>query len=283
MICVLVPDKPLTSPRARGRLRETVMSADYQVFRLRPGRARVGRDWCKAPYNSPAMAALFARGGRTESPLCSGTKQSLLHALCELAEPSGARETRLTVSKLIVLADIYNLPTEQLLRSIYPEDQHLVPKQLSSPNATMLLTGGWLEEQAAYLLPDTLGRDQPPDETGLLAVHDELSPTSYRRGIIGKRDPTLAPMIPAGSIVQIDIQKRAISSRKDWTHEFQRPIYFLMAREGYVCGWCELDKNSEWLTLVPHPLSPASSRRWKYRMEVENMGRVVDVAIRFAE
>jgi transcriptional regulator with XRE-family HTH domain len=189
----------------------------------------------------------------------------------------------LTVSKLIVLADIYNLPTEQLLRSIYPEDQHLVPKQLSSPNATMLLTGGRLEEQAAYLLPDTLGRDQPPDETGLLSVHDSLSPTSYRRGIIGKRDRTLAPMIPAGSIVQIDTQKRAISSRKDWTHEFQRPIYFLMAREGYVCGWCELDKHSEWLTLVPHPLSPASNRRWKYRTEIENLGRVVGVAIRLAE
>jgi transcriptional regulator with XRE-family HTH domain len=189
----------------------------------------------------------------------------------------------LTVNKLIVLADIYNLPTEQLLRSIYPGDQHLVPKQLPGPNATMLLTGGRLEEQAANLLRDTLGHDQPPDETGLLSVHDGLSPTSYRRGIIGKRDRTLDPMIPAGSIVQIDTQKRAISSRKDWTHEFQRPIYFLMAREGYVCGWCELDKHSEWLTLVPHPLSPASNRRWKYRTEIENLGRVVGVAIRLAE
>jgi transcriptional regulator with XRE-family HTH domain len=189
----------------------------------------------------------------------------------------------LTVNKLIVLADIYNLPTEQLLRSIYPGDQHLVPKQLSSPNATMLLTGGRLEEQAKYLLRDTFGRDQPPDETGLLSVHDGLSPTSYRRGIIGKRDRTLDPMIPAGSIVQIDTQKRAISPRRDWTHEFQRPIYFLMTGDGYVCGWCELDKNSEWLTLVPHPLSPASSRRWKYRIEIENMGRIVGVAIRLAE
>jgi transcriptional regulator with XRE-family HTH domain len=188
----------------------------------------------------------------------------------------------LTVNKLIVLADIYNLPTEQLLRSIYPQDQHLVPKQLSGPNATMLLTGGRLGEQATYLLPDTLGRDQPPDETGLLSVHNCLLATSYRRGIIGKRDRTLDPMIPAGSIVQIDTQRRAISSRKDWTHEFHRPIYFLMAREGYFCGWCELD-NSEWLTLVPHPLSPASSRRWKYRTEIENLGRVVGVAVRLAE
>jgi hypothetical protein len=90
-------------------------------------------------------------------------------------------------------------------------------------------------------------------------------------------------MIPAGSIVQIDTQRRAISSRKDRTHEFQRPIYFLMTREGYVCGWCELDRDSEWLTLIPHPLSPASSRRWKYRTEIESLGRVVAVAIRLTE
>jgi hypothetical protein len=108
-------------------------------------------------------------------------------------------------------------------------------------------------------------------------------PGAYRRGIIGKRDLTLDPMIPAGSIVQIDTQKRAISSRKDWTHEFQRPIYFLMTRDAYVCGWCELDKASDWLTLIPHPLSPASSRRWKYRTEIENIGRVIVVAIRLAE
>jgi hypothetical protein len=87
-------------------------------------------------------------------------------------------------------------------------------------------------------------------------------------------------MIPAGSIVYIDTRKRSISSRKDWTNEFQRPVYFLMTRDAYICGWCELDKTSDWLTLIPHPLSPAPSRRWKYRSEIENIGRVVMVAIR---
>ena len=85
-------------------------------------------------------------------------------------------EHELTVNKLIVLADIYNLPTEQLLRSIYPGDsQPLSLRQLSSPNATMLLTEGPLEEQAKYLLPDTLGLDQPPDETTLLG-REQLVP-----------------------------------------------------------------------------------------------------------
>jgi hypothetical protein len=146
----------------------------------------------------------------------------------------------------------------------------------------MLLTGGRLEEQATYLLPDLLGPDQPPDETEFLS-HDGLSPAPYRRGIIGERDRTLDPMIPPGSIVHIDTQSRSILSRKDWSHEFQRPIYFLMTWDAYVCGWCELDRASDWLTMIPHPLSPASSRRWKYRTEIESLGRVVAVAIRLAE
>jgi transcriptional regulator with XRE-family HTH domain len=193
------------------------------------------------------------------------------------------REGReLTVNKLIALANAYNISAEQLLRSVYPEDPQPVLRQLPIPNATMLLTERPLEEQAMYLIPDTPD-PEPPEETALLAPGSGLLAAPYRRGIIGKRDRTLEPMIPAGSIVQIDTHKRAIFQRKDWTHEFQRPIYFLMTRDGYVCGWCELDKNSKWLTLVPHSLSPVSSRRWKYRAEIENIGRVVGVAIRLGE
>ena len=193
-------------------------------------------------------------------------------------------EHELTVNKLIVLAGIYNLPPEELLSSMYPVDTRpVLLRQLSSPNATMLLTEGPLQEQARYLLPDALLADKPADETTLLAAENGLLSPPYRRGIVGKRDLTLNPMIPPGSIVLIDTQKRAISSRREWRNEFQRPIYFLMTREGYVCGWCELDRASEWLTLIPHPLSPAPSRRWRYRTEIENLGRVVLVAIRLTE
>jgi Helix-turn-helix domain len=194
-------------------------------------------------------------------------------------------EHELTVNKLIVLAGIYNLPPEELLRSMYPVDtQPVLLRQISGPNATMLLTEGPLQEQARYLLPDGLLPDQTPDETTLLAAEDGLlAAPPYRRGIIGRRDLTLDPMIPPGSIVLIDSQKRAISSQRDWTNEFTRPIYFLMTREGYVCGWCELDRDSEWLTLIPHPLSSVPSRRWRYRKEIESIGRVAVVALRLTE
>src|ERR1700748_1242808 len=160
-------------------------------------------------------------------------------------------EHELTVNKLIVLAEIYNIPTEHLLRAVYPGNtQPLSLERSSVPNATMLLTQGQFEGQARYLPPDSPAMHQTPDETALLAADNDLS-SPYRRGIIGKRDLALNPMIPAGSIVQIDTHKRAISSRKEWTHEFQRPIYFLMTRDSYVCGWGELGKSSNWLTLIP--------------------------------
>jgi transcriptional regulator with XRE-family HTH domain len=187
----------------------------------------------------------------------------------------------LTVNTLIALAEIYSVPIDQLLRSNYLGNAEPLP--LPGPNATTLPIEGSRKSQADHLLSDTPFRDQSPDKTTLLPKKNAPFPTPYLRGIIGKLDVTLDPMIPPGSIVQIDTRDLAISSRKNWTHEFQRPVYFLMTRVGYVCGWCELDRNSEWLTLIPHPLSSASSRRWKYRTEIENLRRVISVVIRLAE
>jgi len=192
-------------------------------------------------------------------------------------------EHELTVHKLIALAEIYSIRADQLIGSTCTAEARSLSDQLSSPNATILLTEGSRKSRAKRLRSATPFPDHSPDQTRLVPAGVTPSRTPYRRGIIGKLDLTLNPMIPAGSIVQIDTAKREISSTKNWTHEFQRPIYFLMTPEGYVCGWCELDSNSEWLTLIPHPLSPASSRRWKYRTEVENLGRVIAVVIRSGE
>jgi hypothetical protein len=94
----------------------------------------------------------------------------------------------------------------------------------------------------------------------------------------------MEPMILAGSIVLIDTQKRAIAKRKDWTNEFDRPIYFLLTRTSYLCGFCELDKQGEYLKLVPHALSTQiedeDERRWKYRQQVEVIGTVAAVFTR---
>jgi transcriptional regulator with XRE-family HTH domain len=187
----------------------------------------------------------------------------------------------MTVPKLISLATIYSRPPEELLREYHPESARLAcPESVSGPNVTLLVTEGRLDTRARQLLPDNFASRPIPEETMLLPLDDELSSTSYRRAIIGRVDRTLDPMIRPGSIVKIDTQKRSIASRKEWTNEFDRPIYLLYTHSGYVCGWCELDKEGIWLTLVVHPLSPESSRRWRYRTEVEVVGRAVAVVMR---
>jgi hypothetical protein len=168
------------------------------------------------------------------------------------------------LSTVVVLANIYNFPAERLLRSVSPGSPHAVcHSELSISSAT--------------------GLDWMPDYTTVLAADSGTLTAQFGRGVIGKYDRTLDPMVPPGSIVNIDAKKRIISTRRNWSHEFQRPIYFFLTQDAYLCGWCELDDNSEWLTLIPHPLSPVLTRRWKYRTEIETMGRVVAVTVPLAE
>jgi transcriptional regulator with XRE-family HTH domain len=193
------------------------------------------------------------------------------------------REERgLSATKLIVLAFVYNLTTDQML-ALCPGlgDGPAQFDQISPPNSTLLLAQGPLEQHARLWLPDKLATDPPPEDTMLIQSDQGALPAHYRRGIIGGRDKTMEPMLLAGSIVLIDTQKRAIAGRKDWTSEFDRPIYFLFARTGYFCGFCELDKRQEWLHLLPHMLSTEpTDRRWKYRKEVEVIGTVAGMFTR---
>jgi hypothetical protein len=191
------------------------------------------------------------------------------------------RENReLSAVKLIVLAVIYGLTADQML--VLVPGAHLSNKldQISLPNSTLLLSRGPLEQYAKEWLPDAFPSGTVPAATTLLPFEPGTLPAHYRRGVIGKRDCTLEPMIRAGSIVLIDTQKRAIVSRREWTHEFDRPIYFLITRTEYFSGFCELDRDSEWLTLVPHPLSDEASRRWRFRGEIEVVGTVAAVLMR---
>lgn len=192
-------------------------------------------------------------------------------------------EHELTVNKLRALAEIYNIPIDQLLRTLYPRSAETQnPDQLSSPNATELPTEGLRKvppkrSHAAKPLPAL------PDQITLVPTNNVSARTRYLQGIIGKHSLTLDPMITAASKVQVDTSKREISPKKDWTHNLQRPIYFLKTKDGYFCGWCELDEDSQWLTLIPHPLSSGPSRRWRFGAEVENLGRVVAVTIQLGE
>ena len=187
----------------------------------------------------------------------------------------------LTINKLIGLAHIYDLTPENLLQATHPEKRDAsFFKQVSIPNSTMLLAASALDDQAQYLMRGVSSGEDLPDETRLLPDENQRSyQANYRQALIGRNDWLLNPMVPPGSVVVMDTRQRAIARRQYWQHEFQRPIYFFMTRRSYVCSWCEFDATSDWLTLVPHPLSAASSQRWKFRKEIENLGRVVSVTV----
>jgi len=108
-----------------------------------------------------------------------------------------------------------------------------------------------------------------------LLQHLDLKKSMY--GYIGLEDFTLAPLIRPGSFVQIDPTQRKISPR-DWTSEFDRPIYFLELRDGYVCSWCQLERSR--LVAIPHPQSPQTVRYFDYPAQAEVVGRVTGVAMR---
>ena len=104
--------------------------------------------------------------------------------------------------------------------------------------------------------------------------HLDLRKSMY--GYIGLEDYTLFPLIRPGSLVQIDASQRKISSEK-WTTEFDRPIYFVELRNGYVCSWCQVDRGQ--LIVIPHPHSHQDVHRFDYPSQAEIVGRVTGVAM----
>ncbi len=190
------------------------------------------------------------------------------------------RENRgLSATKLMVLAFIYNLTMDQMM-ALCPgtTDSTAQLEEIARPNTTVLLARGPLEQHAKLWLPDKLITEPLPDDTTLLPPDQAILPAHFRRGVIGLKDRTMEPMIPAGSLVLIDTLRKTIAKRHEWVNDFDRPVYFLFTRLGYHCGFCELDKGEQWLRLVPHMLSysPQEERekRWRYRKEVEVVGTV---------
>jgi transcriptional regulator with XRE-family HTH domain len=99
----------------------------------------------------------------------------------------------------------------------------------------------------------------------------------FTYAFVGLLDRTMYPMILPGSFVQVDETKRKIEEG-NWPSEYERPIYLVETREGYMCSWC--DKNGPLLTLIPHPLSRQKARTLRVGIEVEIVGQVVGIAMR---
>ncbi len=110
-----------------------------------------------------------------------------------------------------------------------------------------------------------------------LSALEQFKQREYTYGYVGTDDRTMYPLLLPGSFVQIDESRRKVEEGP-WRSEYERPIYFLETREGFVCSWCEV--NGSMLALRPHPMSPVRTRLFRYGSEVEVLGQVVGIAMR---
>ncbi len=110
-----------------------------------------------------------------------------------------------------------------------------------------------------------------------LALLDSLDLKNHRYGFIGSEDWTMYPLIQPGSLVLIDDTKRKIIN-SGWTNEFDRPIYFLEHRDGYLFGWCTLSEDL--LVVHSHPASFRDVMVFSYPSELDIIGQVTGVAMR---
>jgi len=95
-------------------------------------------------------------------------------------------------------------------------------------------------------------------------------------GYIGTEDWSMHPILPPGTLVVIDQSRRRIQN-SGWTSEYDRPIYFLEHRDGYVCSWCTMKESH--LTLHPHPSSLKDPEVFVYPKEIEVIGQVTFAAM----
>jgi transcriptional regulator with XRE-family HTH domain len=97
----------------------------------------------------------------------------------------------------------------------------------------------------------------------------------HRFGFIGLEDWSMYPVLHPGSFVLLDEGKRRIATG-GWTHEMDRPIYFLEHRGGYRCGWCTAYEDR--ILVQPHP-SSNQKPDWFAVGEIDVIGQVTGVAM----
>ena len=89
-------------------------------------------------------------------------------------------------------------------------------------------------------------------DTPLLLMLD----IDWERGplvLIGREDLMMWPLLPPGTLLQLDKKRRMVVSGR-WS-EFERPVYLIEYRGRFYC--CHAQRKGEKLILISHAESPA--------------------------
>jgi len=188
-----------------------------------------------------------------------------------------------SICKLFSLSVIYHVKFFDLIR-LYDVDIDETEKYepIASPHLTQLLSAESREKSGPVRVPQILARSLAARGTSLIPekmrmVHETSSAPAddgaalITYGYVGLNDLTMYPLIWPGSFVWVDVTQNKLQPIA-WHNEYERPIYFIELRDGYACGWCELQGNQ--LLIIPHHSSPATIRRFTYPKDAEIVGRV---------
>jgi transcriptional regulator with XRE-family HTH domain len=126
----------------------------------------------------------------------------------------------------------------------------------------------------------TLLNPRPQDIEGLPSVlQTRVDLERYRYAVIGLEDNSMADLIPARSVVEIDTTQNVVQIFA-WRTLRERPIYMVWHNLGYSCCWCQVDGRE--LSLIPHPLSQQPVRRFKMPGEANVIGKVTSAWLPFS-
>ena len=175
-----------------------------------------------------------------------------------------------SICKLFTLSVIYHANFRELAR-LYNVDIDEIEKyeSVANPHLTQLQPA-MTEHHEAVIYPRAATSLMPQFATS--NISNSEAKRDIRYGYVGLSDYTMYPLIRPGALVEIDMSQNTPQAAY-WHNEFERPIFFIELRDGYACGWCELQGNQ--LLIIPHHSSPSTVRGFTYPREAEIVGRVV--------
>jgi len=194
-----------------------------------------------------------------------------------------------SIHKLFSLAACFRVPLNELLLpfGIDPDEVTTYGTESEREAIQLKATPGGEPSFRFQLNFDT---NISPEETTLLKVQSQdlvalppvlqarLDPLRYRYALIGSKDDSMADLLPAQSLVEIDTAQKTVRLFV-WRTLRERPIYLVWHTEGHACCWCQVDGRE--LVLVPHPLSGTPIRRFKMPSEATIVGRVTNAWLPF--
>ena len=229
------------------------------------------------------------------------TYRDVAEASRQIAQRRGSSEFRISLSRLADIENGERVPTAFRLYTIcaiYRLDLHEVLRWYGIPVESLTadsLRIGLAETHAIETTPNGHAAIPQPVEAQIdlgettflsqlirqwgkvpLSFIEAGDHRQYRYGLIGLEDRSMFPIVRPGSLVMIDESRRRLS-RGGWTNEYDRPIYFLQHRGGFVCGWCSLEGNR--LVVQAHPSSDKQPMVFRYPDEVDVLGQICGVAM----